>query len=535
MHLLPYDTLTLQTTDSLAILLERLTAHIEVQKNFRWSFSRNHKPYAGTLSETGFEIHRIIHYRNSFLPMIRGRFEPSPEGTIVHITMRLHPFVIAFLIFWYLAWYSFSIPIGLAGAIPTIFAFQFLGLPIAILIVFWIAFWTEAHRSRRELTQIILGQPLTNSRSWMPNAMQWSIFLLGLTIAVLQITGHFLPSPSSEPENLEAAACSQHPTHSPYCKFSPIYTLVGHPSASALAISSDGQILVSGGEDKAIKVWNLKTGQLQKTLQSDSGQIQAVAIAPDGKTVVSGSADHMVRIWNLTSNQPPKMLAGHPEEVNLVKITPDGKSIISGSYGAIKVWDLKTGQLKTTFPAVGKSETHLGPITMIDDEAERFNPLDINPASNTALISDREVANLTTNQARSIPKGNGNTFGTGYFLSGYLSLDGKLGVLEYGNPFNKFETRLKVQDLTNGMLNGEARADFSQGTYARVPLALSRDRIFGGAGQQLKVWNLQTAELEAVLNTGWLSHLVVSNDGKLLAGLTGDPYSNTKQIKVWRR
>src|SRR5579883_738093 len=101
-RLLPYDTFTLQTPDSLAIVLARMATQIEPPKAMRWHISRNHLPYEGTLSETGFHISRIIHYRNSFLPIIRGRFEPSPAGTAVQITMRLHPVVIAFLVFWYL-------------------------------------------------------------------------------------------------------------------------------------------------------------------------------------------------------------------------------------------------------------------------------------------------------------------------------------------------------------------------------------------------------------------------------------------------
>ncbi|MBH8577804.1 hypothetical protein I8752_33555 [Nostocaceae cyanobacterium CENA369] len=156
MKVLPDDTFTILTPDSLPIVLQRLSAKVEPTKMFR--VSKKHAPYQGTISEQGFQITRIIHYRNSFLPVIRGRFEAQVHQTVVHIQMSLHPFVMTFLGFWFLCWYGAVVPITLAGAMPSQMIAIFLGMPIAMLIVFWIAFWTEANRSRSELTQIIQGQ-----------------------------------------------------------------------------------------------------------------------------------------------------------------------------------------------------------------------------------------------------------------------------------------------------------------------------------------------------------------------------------------
>jgi WD40 repeat protein len=539
MRFLPYDTFTLQTPDPLPIVMNRLAAQIEPTKIVRWSFSRNHLPYQGTFSETGFQISRIIHNRNSFLPMIRGQFESSSLGTSVHITMRLHPVVIAFLSCWYLFWYGIFFPVWLTGSIPATFALLFLGSPIALLLVFWGAFWAEASRSRGDLEQIILGQVSINQRSRHSRArivtvILWgSLFVPSAITACLQITGVVYLKSSVESESLGTAACAQYPNHAPICHVALIQTLDGHPKASALAMSKDGQTLASGGTDKAIKVWDLKTGRLKKTLQSDSGEVKAVAIAPDGKTVVSGSADHMVRIWDLASGHP-RLLAGHPEAVNVVRITPDGKTVISGSYGAIKQWDLGTGQLKATFPKVGKTETNFGPISVIHDEAEQFNPLDINTVSNTTLIGDLELVDLANNAIKAIPTDNVKNVFEDYFLSAHMSPDGKLAVLQFGNNFRKFETRFKIWNLSTGKVQAVEHGMFSQHSFKDMPLVVSRDHIFGSTGKQLKVWNLQTAQLEAVLDMEPMDHLVISTDGNRLAGLSSGANSNDAQIKVWQ-
>jgi hypothetical protein len=156
MKILPYENFTISTPDSLAVIIERLSTQVEPTKIFR--FSRQHALYQGTISEQGFKITRIIHYRNSFLPVIRGRFEVQPHQTIVDIQMSPHPFVMVFIGFWCLFWYGISVPFALNGAFSQSMAVVFLGMPIVILVIFWIAFWTEAKRSRHELSQIIQGQ-----------------------------------------------------------------------------------------------------------------------------------------------------------------------------------------------------------------------------------------------------------------------------------------------------------------------------------------------------------------------------------------
>ena len=163
MRLLPNEKFTIQTQEPLSKVIEKLEAHIEDPKIFRWPFSRNHAPYAGTISDSGFKIYRIIHYRNSFLPIIRGKFESSKEGTKIHVTMNLNPFVMVFLIFLFLPFFSiisifiFLLILENGFVLPEIL---FLGLPIFVLFIFWCAFWYEANRSRQELTQIIEGKPL---------------------------------------------------------------------------------------------------------------------------------------------------------------------------------------------------------------------------------------------------------------------------------------------------------------------------------------------------------------------------------------
>ena len=544
MKILPYLTFTLQTSKPLPLVIERLENYVEPLKMLRWSLSRNHAPYQGKISDTGFEIHRIIHYRNSFLPYIKGRFESSPQGTLIHIKMGLHPFIIGFLCFWYLTWYSAFIPIWLTGAIPDEFAVFALGGPLIGLFVFWGAFWYEAKRSRGDLEQILVGeswQLAENLRMGSSSRKKFKIFatglwLVGVAVFFWQMTSKdsFFSSKSRSPSP-PLVSCTHQPTESPDCSFSVAHTINGHPSASVIAISLDGKTLVSGGRDKALKIWDLQTGQLQKSFQSDSGHILAVAIAPDGKTIISGSGDRMVRIWKWTTNQRPLMLSGHSRQVHSVSITPDGKTVISASYGMVKMWDIDTGELKATLPNWTQYKTQIGSVKVLGNDPNNFNVRAISPDGKTAIFdfinSKVMVWDLTTNQPKIRLKKIG-----GDILSAYISNDGQKAIVQYRSSWRRKETRLKVWDINTGEMLTEGILAVSQSPLAfDIPLVLSEDQIIGSSNRKIKFWNLQTAQLETTLNAEWMNSLVVSPDSKLLAGITSASYSQNSAIKVLKR
>lgn len=103
MNILPYKNLTYKTHLSKEEIIKKLSDRIEPRQWIRMSsiFADNsHQPYEGTISENTFKVNRIIGYRNSFLPHIKGKIEESQDSTLIHIKMRLHPLVTIFLCIW---------------------------------------------------------------------------------------------------------------------------------------------------------------------------------------------------------------------------------------------------------------------------------------------------------------------------------------------------------------------------------------------------------------------------------------------------
>ena len=76
-------------------------------------------------------------------------------------------------------------------------------------------------------------------------------------------------------------------------------TLTGHDSyVTSVAFSPDGQRIVSGSADKAVKIWDANSGEELQTLTGH--YVISVAFSPDGQRIVSGSIDGTLKIWDVS-------------------------------------------------------------------------------------------------------------------------------------------------------------------------------------------------------------------------------------------
>jgi len=99
MKFLPYEHLRIKTRLSVEEVRKRVEETTEPKRLFRW-FEVNHKPYQGKIEGSHFEVSRIIHYRNSFLPKIKGEIQADVRGCSIDLRMYPHELVMVFTIFW---------------------------------------------------------------------------------------------------------------------------------------------------------------------------------------------------------------------------------------------------------------------------------------------------------------------------------------------------------------------------------------------------------------------------------------------------
>lgn len=83
-------------------------------------------------------------------------------------------------------------------------------------------------------------------------------------------------------------------------------TLLGHDGPVWSIVRYD-HILVSGSQDKTVKVWDVRRCVLVSNLTGHQAAVFCLDMTKDGKYVFSASADHTVRIWNLAQETCQKV------------------------------------------------------------------------------------------------------------------------------------------------------------------------------------------------------------------------------------
>ncbi|MEP0886166.1 WD40 repeat domain-containing serine/threonine-protein kinase, partial [Trichocoleus sp. ST-U3] len=128
-----------------------------------------------------------------------------------------------------------------------------------------------------------------------------------------------------------------------------IRSLIGHSWwVYSVAFSPDGETLASGAMDKTVKLWNVHTWQEKHTLKHPS-LIKAVTFSPDGHTLASSCDNGDIKLWDVHTWREKYTLKGHSTHSNSIAISPDGQTLaICSSDRTIKLWNVITGQEKHT-------------------------------------------------------------------------------------------------------------------------------------------------------------------------------------------
>eukprot|EP01004_Peranema_trichophorum_P005907 NODE_4747_length_1119_cov_229.626506_g4212_i0.p1 GENE.NODE_4747_length_1119_cov_229.626506_g4212_i0~~NODE_4747_length_1119_cov_229.626506_g4212_i0.p1 ORF type:complete len:320 (+),score=68.09 NODE_4747_length_1119_cov_229.626506_g4212_i0:83-1042(+) len=131
---------------------------------------------------------------------------------------------------------------------------------------------------------------------------------------------------------------------------------VGHTKdVLSVAFSSDNRQIVSSSRDHKLKVWNT-LGHCKYTISEDghTDWVSSVRFSPNPQAplIVSGGWDKTVKVWNLSNLKLLTNLLGHTGYVNTVALSPDGSLCASGGKdGSAMLWDLNKGEHLYELPA----------------------------------------------------------------------------------------------------------------------------------------------------------------------------------------
>lgn len=117
---------------------------------------------------------------------------------------------------------------------------------------------------------------------------------------------------------------------------------------TAIAISPDGSLVVSGHWDDTVKLWPDPTGD-PIVLEGHTDSPNDFAFSPDGTILASGSEDDTVRLWDIVEGTELAVVEAGTD-VNVIEFLPDGSAVVTGgSNGVVSVWDAASGELLIAF------------------------------------------------------------------------------------------------------------------------------------------------------------------------------------------
>lgn len=131
---------------------------------------------------------------------------------------------------------------------------------------------------------------------------------------------------------------------------------VGHFGAiQDLLVFKDRPKLISAGEDKTLRAWNIDNGQNVWTARDGKTRFNALAFSPDQRFIFSGGLEQQdthVRVWDSNTGEARGAFCPMAKGISALALSEDGLSMLTGTEEKyLTVWDLEW-ELTSIDPAV---------------------------------------------------------------------------------------------------------------------------------------------------------------------------------------
>lgn len=106
--------------------------------------------------------------------------------------------------------------------------------------------------------------------------------------------------------------------------------LVGHRfPVRGIAISKDGQRIVTAGKDRSARIWDARTGRQLLELRGDPEPLLCVAISDDPQVIVAGSAAGTTRIWDSLHADQLLQIEGNVDPDGIITLRADNDFVVA--------------------------------------------------------------------------------------------------------------------------------------------------------------------------------------------------------------
>ncbi|PFH50903.1 hypothetical protein AMATHDRAFT_75291 [Amanita thiersii Skay4041] len=156
-------------------------------------------------------------------------------------------------------------------------------------------------------------------------------------------------------------------------------TLDAHKGPVNVARYSKGnaKYILTGGQDRTVRLWNTSTGAEIKVFAAHGYEILTLSVAHDNAKFVSAGGDRSVFLWDVATGTTVRRLSGHMGKVHAVEFNEDASVVASGSYDAtVRLWDLRA-QTRQAIQVLEEARDtvqsiHIGPATIVTGSVDGY-------------------------------------------------------------------------------------------------------------------------------------------------------------------
>ncbi|MFD8393686.1 TIR domain-containing protein [Streptomyces sp. NPDC059680] len=106
-----------------------------------------------------------------------------------------------------------------------------------------------------------------------------------------------------------------------------------------------GALLVTGGNDGVVRLWDPATGQGRRILRGHGRRIATLSFSADGALLAAGGNDGVIRVWQSASGRRLRELTGQSDRLVSAVFGPAGPLLATASSdGDLYLWNAATGE-----------------------------------------------------------------------------------------------------------------------------------------------------------------------------------------------
>ena len=292
---------------------------------------------------------------------------------------------------------------------------------------------------------------------------------------------------------------------------------LGKGSINSVKFSSEGNLLISGGADRLVKLWDAHNGAAVRTLTGHVHSVLALAVSPDGTLLASGGRQgnlrpSSIKLWSLPGGELVRDIFsdetnegfgnGYDPVANAYALdfSPDGTLLAAcdaSSYGTVPIWRLSDLSVHWVFAAFGEFPCY----------CVAFSPDGLELATSSGAIQNIRIRNVVD---RSNPRSLPVPYGGGTPLVAYSRSPDLLAVASEWGPVGLLNP---VTGITRHGLMGHTR-EVTSLVFTRNDRVL----VSSSADGSIRFWRVANGKLLGAFDAGAeVNSLAASRDGRFYA------------------